>query len=193
VKRLTGREVVVRRGDQVLAATVTPPLPDLGPDETADVTAGGREYRGRELGLSSGDETLLILGPRETTAFFGIGGPVLGILVWFLITAITLAWALARTLTRLHQRVERQAVTDPLTGLWNRRYMAETLEREVARALRFASQVSLIILDVDDFKKINDQQGHLQGDLVLEAVGEWSVRRRARSTWRRATAAMSSR
>jgi PleD family two-component response regulator len=47
---------------------------------------------------------------------------------------------LARTLTRLHRRVETQAVTDPLTGLWNRRYIAETLEREVTRALRFGTR-----------------------------------------------------
>jgi diguanylate cyclase (GGDEF)-like protein len=101
---------------------------------------------------------------------FGVGTAALGILIWFLVTAIALAWALARTLTRLHQRVERQAITDPLTGLWNRRYMAETLEREVARALRFGHEISLIIIDVDDFKEINDRQGHLQGDIVLETV-----------------------
>jgi diguanylate cyclase (GGDEF)-like protein len=93
-------------------------------------------------------------------------------MIWFLVTALALAWALARTLTRLHQRVETQAITDPLTGLWNRRYMAETLEREVARALRFGHEVSLIIIDVDDFKKINDELGHLQGDIVLEAVAD---------------------
>jgi diguanylate cyclase (GGDEF)-like protein len=82
------------------------------------------------------------------------------------------AFALARILTRLHDRVAAQAVTDPLTGLWNRRHMAETLEREVSRALRFGHPISLIILDVDDFKKINDRQGHLQGDIVLEHVAD---------------------
>jgi len=102
----------------------------------------------------------------------GIGRPALAILIWFLAAAVALAWALARTLTRLHRRVAAQAVTDPLTGLWNRRHMAETLEREVLRAARFGHPISLIILDVDDFKKINDREGHLQGDLVLEAVGE---------------------
>jgi two-component system, cell cycle response regulator len=63
-------------------------------------------------------------------------------------------------------------MTDPLTGLWNRRYMAETLEREVDRAARFRHPISLIILDVDDFKKINDREGHLQGDIVLESVAD---------------------
>jgi diguanylate cyclase (GGDEF)-like protein len=173
VKRLTQRELVLREGDRVLAATVTPPERTPESDETADLTAGGAEYRGHELALNGADgETLLLLGPRDGSDVFGIGGPALGILVWFLVTAVALAWALARTLTRLHQRVETQASTDPLTGLWNRRYMTDTLEREVARAFRFGHPVSLIILDVDDFKRINDRQGHLQGDLVLERVAD---------------------
>jgi diguanylate cyclase (GGDEF)-like protein len=145
----------------------------LEPDETAELSAGGSEYRGHELLLSSGDdESLLMLGPQESGGVFGVGRPALGILIWFLVTAVVLAWLLARTLTRLHHTVETQAITDPLTGLWNRRYMAETLEREVARGLRFGHQVSLIIIDVDDFKKINDQLGHLQGDIVLETVAD---------------------
>jgi len=173
VKQLTDRELVLRRGDTVLAATVTPPARTLGPDQSADLSTGGVDYRGREASLSKGgDETLLILGPPESGGLLGVGRPAAAILIWFLCAAVVLAWALARTLTRLHQRVETQATTDPLTGLWNRRYLAEVLEREVARAVRFGHPVSLIILDVDDFKGINDRLGHLQGDIVLEAVGE---------------------
>jgi diguanylate cyclase (GGDEF)-like protein len=173
VKRLTGRELVLRRGGQVLAATVTPPAGTLGADQTADVTAGGVDYRGHQLELSDAEgASLLIMGPREDGGFFGIGRTALGITIWFLVAATALAWMLARTLTRLHRRVETQAVTDPLTGLWNRRYLAETLEREVARALRFGHEVSLIVIDVDEFKKINDRQGHLQGDIVLERVAD---------------------
>ena len=89
-----------------------------------------------------------------------------------MVAAVVMAWALARTLTGLHQRVAEQAVTDPLTGLWNRRYMSETLDREVARARRFGHPISLIILDVDDFKEINDRRGHMQGDMVLESVAD---------------------
>ena len=171
VERLTERELVLRRGDQVLAATVTPPTRTLADGQTADIEAGGVEYRGHEESLGSGDgESLLILGPKEGGGVFGLGGPVLGILVWFLVTAVALAWALARTLTRLHDRVETQAITDPLTGLWNRRHLAEALELEAARAVRFGHELSLIIIDVDDFKQINDRHGHLQGDMVLETV-----------------------
>ena len=70
--------------------------------------------------------------------------------------------------------------------------MAETLDREVSRALRFGHQISLIILDVDDFKRINDRQGHLQGDIVLERVADLvSDATRLTSTSRPATAATS--
>jgi diguanylate cyclase (GGDEF)-like protein len=111
-----------------------------------------------------------MLGPPKSGGFLGIGAPELAIVVLFVVLAVGLAWILARMLTRLHDRVEQQAVTDPLTGLWNRRHLAETLEREVLRALRFGHPISLIILDVDDFKQINDRDGHMQGDLVLETV-----------------------
>ncbi len=173
VRRLTDREVVLSRGNTTLASTVTPPPEVLRPDETADLTIGGVEYRGHAISLDARDgETVLLLGPPKSGGVLGIGPPALAILAWFLVAAVVLAWALARTLTRLHQRVAEQAVTDPLTGLWNRRYMAETLEREVARSRRFGHPISLIILDVDDFKQINDQQGHMQGDIVLERVAD---------------------
>jgi two-component system, cell cycle response regulator len=71
---------------------------------------------------------------------------------------------------RLHQVVERQAVTDALTGLANRRQFYEVLGREYERAQRFGTPLSLILLDVDDFKHINDERGHLAGDAVLHGV-----------------------
>jgi diguanylate cyclase (GGDEF)-like protein len=71
---------------------------------------------------------------------------------------------------RLHRVVERQAVTDALTGLANRRQFYEVLGREYERAQRFGQPVSLILLDIDDFKQINDSRGHLAGDAVLHSV-----------------------
>ena len=181
VRRLTDREVVLSRGGSTLAATVPPPSEQLGHDDTADLTTGGIRYRAHLTTLDQRTgETLLLLGPPKSGGVLGIGRPALAILIWFLVAAVVLAWSLARTLTRLHQRVETQAITDPLTGLWNRRHMAETLEREVARALRFGHPISMIILDVDDFKGINDRQGHLQGDVVLERVAD-AVREATRS------------
>ncbi len=173
VRSLTDRELVVSRGNTTLASTVPPPSKRLEPDETADLTAGGSDYRGHLTTLdSSDDETILLLGPPKSGGVLGIGRPGFAIMVWFLAAAVVLAWALARTLTRLHQRVAEQAVTDPLTGLWNRRHLGERLDAEVSRSLRFGHPISLIILDVDDFKTINDRQGHLQGDIVLESVSD---------------------
>jgi diguanylate cyclase (GGDEF)-like protein len=171
VHQLTDRQLVLSRAGTPLVATVTPPTSKLRPDQTEDVDLPEGDFRGHVLTLdTTNDETLLLLGPRSEGGGVGVGRPATAILIWFLAIAVVLAWALARTLTRLHDRVAEQAVTDPLTGLWNRRRMVETLDFEVERADRFGHQLSLLILDVDDFKQINDEIGHLQGDEVLEYV-----------------------
>nr|MDQ5808450.1 diguanylate cyclase [Actinomycetota bacterium] len=64
-----------------------------------------------------------------------------------------------------------QAIRDPLTGLYNRRFLLEALEKEVQRSARYGSEASLVIFDVDDFKLVNDRYGHAAGDDVLRAVG----------------------
>ena len=70
----------------------------------------------------------------------------------------------------LHETVQRQAVTDELTGLANHRRFQEVLASEIERARRFDSTVGLVMLDVDDFKLVNDTYGHQVGDEVLRAV-----------------------
>jgi diguanylate cyclase (GGDEF)-like protein len=70
----------------------------------------------------------------------------------------------------LHQTVQRQAVTDELTGLSNHRRFQESLAYEVERARRFAAGVGLVMLDIDNFKSVNDTYGHQTGDRVLAAV-----------------------
>lgn len=60
--------------------------------------------------------------------------------------------------------------TDHLTGLFNRRYLMDTLEKEVQRSVRKGGNLSLILLDIDHFKSVNDTYGHLQGDIVLQKV-----------------------
>jgi diguanylate cyclase (GGDEF)-like protein len=72
----------------------------------------------------------------------------------------------------LHQTVERQAVTDELTGLSNRRRFQDALAAEVERSKRFDQPVGLVMLDLDDFKTINDTYGHQQGDVVLREVAK---------------------
>ena len=70
----------------------------------------------------------------------------------------------------LHETIQRQAVTDELTGLFNHRRFQEVMTAEVERMRRFGQELGLIMLDIDDFKRVNDTYGHLQGDLVLREV-----------------------
>ena len=70
----------------------------------------------------------------------------------------------------LHRTVQRQAVTDELTGLFNHRRFQEVMTAEVERTKRFGHELGLIMLDIDNFKQVNDEHGHLQGDLVLREV-----------------------
>jgi two-component system cell cycle response regulator len=64
------------------------------------------------------------------------------------------------------------AMTDPLTGIYNRRYFLRHLGRELKRAQRFGGEVSLLLLDIDHFKRVNDTYGHLVGDVVLKAFAQ---------------------
>jgi diguanylate cyclase (GGDEF)-like protein len=72
---------------------------------------------------------------------------------------------------KLHETLHSQSTRDPLTGLFNRRYMEETLEREILRARRNRSPVGIIMLDIDCFKDFNDNHGHEAGDAVLRELG----------------------
>lgn len=80
--------------------------------------------------------------------------------------------SLALRNTRLLQQVERLASVDPLTGLSNRRALSEALERELARSERSCTPLSVVLLDVDHFKKVNDVHGHQMGDDVLRHAGQ---------------------
>jgi len=70
----------------------------------------------------------------------------------------------------LHETIQRQAVTDELTGLFNHRRFQEVMTAEVERVRRFEQELGLIMLDIDNFKRVNDTYGHLQGDHVLREV-----------------------
>jgi diguanylate cyclase (GGDEF)-like protein len=70
----------------------------------------------------------------------------------------------------LHRRIQRQAITDELTGLSNVRHFHELLDQEIERAQRFDNHIGLVMVDIDNFKSVNDTYGHPQGDLVLKEV-----------------------
>jgi diguanylate cyclase (GGDEF)-like protein len=74
---------------------------------------------------------------------------------------------------RLRDELREQSIRDPLTGLYNRRYMQETLVHELSRAKRNQMTLSIAIMDVDHFKQFNDKFGHQAGDAVLQAVGNF--------------------
>jgi diguanylate cyclase (GGDEF)-like protein len=80
--------------------------------------------------------------------------------------------ALALANVQLRETLRLQSIVDPLTGLFNRRFMDETLRRELIRADRKAASLSLIVLDLDHFKRLNDTFGHDAGDAVLKATSQ---------------------
>ncbi|MDM4722375.1 diguanylate cyclase [Micromonospora sp. WMMA1363] len=75
--------------------------------------------------------------------------------------------AVAVNNVRVHEEAQRLSLTDPLTGLWNYRYLRESIRREVERASRFGRMLSVLALDLDRFKHVNDTYGHTAGDTVL--------------------------
>jgi len=79
--------------------------------------------------------------------------------------------SLAVANVQLRQELLDQSVRDPLTGLWNRRWFLDAALKEMKRAGRTGSDVSLVSLDVDHFKRFNDHHGHDAGDIVLREVG----------------------
>lgn len=86
------------------------------------------------------------------------------------LTLIGARAALAINNARLHEEIKRLAITDGLTGLYNYRYFQEHLKRELERCKRFNHILSLLIIDIDHFKKFNDTYGHLEGDAFLQRL-----------------------
>jgi diguanylate cyclase (GGDEF)-like protein len=117
--------------------------------------------QGEALGI------LHLAGPRG-----GMGGPT-GSAEERTRLAVTVAehLALAVANLRLRESLRAQSIRDPLTGLFNRRYMEETLERELRRAERARHPVGILVLDVDHFRRFNDAHGHDGGDAVLAGLG----------------------
>jgi diguanylate cyclase (GGDEF)-like protein len=81
--------------------------------------------------------------------------------------------ALAIANLRLRETLRTQSIRDPLTGLFNRRYMTESLDREVKSAERSKRPLGIIMLDLDEFKPFNDAHGHEAGDMLLRTFARF--------------------
>jgi diguanylate cyclase (GGDEF)-like protein len=77
---------------------------------------------------------------------------------------------------RLREALQTQSTKDPLTGLYNRRYLQEALEREIRRAIRAEQGLGILMVDLDHFKRFNDTYGHEAGDAVLREAASFLVR-----------------
>jgi len=103
---------------------------------------------------------VLIVAAAVVIATFTIG----------MVAAVALS--LRRKLNLLREELARAATTDPLTGLYNRRFMMDRFTQETGKALRVHGDLSCAILDADDFKSVNDRDGHPAGDLALRKIAE---------------------
>ena len=176
VRRLTGAEVILSNDVTRLLATegAEAAPPDLGSgkvpaSETVDLASGSK--RARSVGLAPG-QRLTLVGAISSGGLVASQPLLASVLVVFFIVALTLIVPLLRDLQELHDLVAQQAVTDELTGLSNQRRFRELMAKEVERARRFNRPLSLLMLDLDDFKEVNDKYGHLEGDHVLSQVAE---------------------
>lgn len=92
----------------------------------------------------------------------------------FVLVVNILSLETARNVKRL-RTFEQESITDPLTGIYNRRYLERRLADEIARANRYGMPLSVLLIDIDHFKRVNDIYGHQVGDLVLEGLAQLIV------------------
>jgi diguanylate cyclase (GGDEF)-like protein len=126
------------------------------------------------LDFGDGDAGLLILGRRMTEAPYEAHDLAL-------LRALADSSAIALRNAELLDRLRAQATIDPLTGCHNRRGFDEILSVEFARAKRYGRPLTLVLLDIDHFKGVNDDYGHEVGDHALQRIGR-AVRHTFRNT-----------
>jgi diguanylate cyclase (GGDEF)-like protein/PAS domain S-box-containing protein len=130
--------------------------------------------------LAAQGETLGVLclaGPRADEAISGQSAEAQLTELGRRAIAVGERMSLALANLRLREVLRRQSIRDPLTGLFNRRYMEESLERELRRAARHEQPLAVLMLDIDHFKRFNDTFGHQAGDTLLRALGEFLLAR----------------
>lgn len=122
------------------------------------------------------------LYPQAISYFVSPGQRYVNVLVGFNLAAITIILLFVvfadgyrrerQRVKKYAQNLEEIAITDGLTGLYNHRFVRQRLEEEIAKARRYKRKLSVIMLDIDHFKKLNDTQGHQYGDYVLKRIAE---------------------
>jgi diguanylate cyclase (GGDEF)-like protein len=132
-----------------------------GPEEVAWIGEVGGSRKPLTLELDA-NTRLLLVPPDE-----GFGKDTRMLAEWLASQA-----AVALDNARLHDIVQRQAITDDLTGLVNRRRFIEALDAEIERARRFGAALTIVLADLDNFKQVNDEFGHHGGDVVLRAFAD---------------------
>lgn len=157
----------MRRGHRHQATGLGPFCPHLGGLKPGWAICIPMTAQGETLGVF----TLASASHPETAAGGGEEGKGDSERLFAATVAEHVALALANL--KLRESLKSQSIRDPLTGLFNRRYMEETLERELRRAERRQAPVGIVMFDIDYFKRFNDTNGHLAGDAMLRALGEF--------------------
>jgi diguanylate cyclase (GGDEF)-like protein len=172
--------VRIPRGEGIAGRVAEKGEPFLVENVESDPRIGKKNrenYRTRSfisVPLMIGDRTIGVLNLADKTTGEVFNRDDLNLIQSF---ATHAAVVLERsTLSRQTEHLRKLTITDPLTGLLNRRYFQERLEEEVARSLRHNRSLSLLMLDVDGFKRFNDTYGHTAGDEALRLVGEALLR-----------------
>jgi diguanylate cyclase (GGDEF)-like protein len=140
------------------------PRPDNGPAEEHLRQMAGKLYQ--RLAELERHNTLLSRQAVESAEQLDVARSALG-------QEVTKRLWAERELTQANRRLRVKALRDALTGLYNRGYLEESLERETSRARRSEQPLGVMMVDVDHFKRVNDTFGHAAGDAVLRAVGQY--------------------
>jgi diguanylate cyclase (GGDEF)-like protein/PAS domain S-box-containing protein len=168
----------------------TPAAPVFAPDDCWALRRGqphvvdgsGSGLRCRHLGTSGPAAYMCVpmAAQGETVGVLHLQGPDelpdaatprLSLVQQQLARTVADSIALALANLKLRETLRQQSIRDPVTGLFNRRYLEETLEREIRRAARSERPLAIIMLDLDHFKRFNDDFGHDGGDTLLRELG----------------------
>ena len=144
-------------------------IPDVGEDEdvverrpglrhpAGSLLAAPMIHKGTVLGVINFERPEINAFPREEIELLG---------------AIADLAAIATKNALLHEQTVALSITDPLTGAANRRHLFSRLDMEIERAIRYETPLSIVMVDIDHFKNLNDERGHRVGDLILRRVSD---------------------